>query len=114
MAAKLEWEWADNCRDIIVRKKKGKLTYDEVFRFMHEPEMMNMFEGCLVLTTFRVNKDRDMWSYMDDYIGESAGDSQELMIIGDDTVCPICNEHRLFPQYCPECGHELKVKKNGR
>ena len=96
----------------MIRKKKGMLTFEEVFRFMHERDMVNIFNGSLVVAMFRVHDELDTWA--EEFHEKPEGDEQGLFIIWDDADCPICGEHKLFPQYCPECGHEVKVKINGR
>ena len=110
--AKLTWEWGDD-HEIIIHKKKGKLTVDEIMRFLHEPEQMNLFEGMLAVIAFRVNRERDLYPYSYLMIGELEGDSQTVYMVEDDSMCPICGKNTLFPQYCPACGEPVKVKKEG-
>lgn len=113
MAAKLTWTWGERNDEIEISKKKGKITIDELFRFMHEQEQLNCFDGALVVYAFRVNGDRDMWNYLEDFSGAPEGDVVTVQIVGDDTLCPVCGEKRLFPQYCPDCGRKLEEPKKG-
>lgn len=106
MAAKLSWEWADGAEhSIIVRKKKGRLSLDDIWDFMHTQEMLNAFEGSLVCWIFRPLRDRDSGWF--GYEGDE-GDAQELIIVQDETRCPICGRNDLFADYCPACGEKLK------
>lgn len=106
--AKFQWEWSgDYGNEITIRKAKGKITFDELFRFFHEQDMLNLFDGDLIVIAFCVHAERDMYDYNDNILGEPAGDSLDVQVVQDDTVCPICGKNRLFPQYCPECGHKL-------
>lgn len=107
MAAKLTWEWGERDTEIIISKKRGKITFDELMRFMHEQEQLRTFDGDLVLTMFRVSSQRDMYTYLDALFGEPEGDTLTVQIVQDDTRCPVCGEKRLFPQYCPDCGRKL-------
>lgn len=105
--ARLTWEWGDD-HDIIIKKKRGKLTVDEILHFLHEPEQVRAFDGMLALIAFRVNSERDLYPYSYEMHGEPEGDSRTVYMLEDDTVCPICGKNRLFPQYCPECGTKIK------
>ena len=110
MAAKLTWEWGDQANNVIVvHKKKGKITYDELFQFFHEREQLIQFDGCIVVTAFQISSERDMHPFSYEMLGEPEGDSQEVILIQDDTVCPFCGKNRLYPQYCPECGAKVEV-----
>ncbi len=109
--SKLSWEFGERDGEVIIRKKKGKITIDELIRFMHEPDLLNSFDGDLVLIQFRVSSNRDMWDYMDDFYGKPEGDIQVIEIVTDDSICPVCGEHRLFPGYCPDCGRKLIIDK---
>ena len=113
MAAKLNLEWGDG-NDIILTKKKGKITFDEVLRFMHEREQLWSFDGDLMIFQFRVSDQHDMVDFSEEMHGASEGDMVVLQVVGDDTVCPVCGEKRLFPQYCPDCGRKLDEEKGGR
>lgn len=110
MAAKLTWEWGDRPGEVILHKKKGKITYDEVMCFFHEQNMLNMFDGTLVLTMFRVNSERDMYPYSTLICGEPEGDEQTVWIVDDGSSCPICGQE-IYLQYCPQCGEKLYGKK---
>ena len=50
----------------------------------------------LIVIAFRVHAERDMYDY-NDILGEPAGDSLDVQVVQDDTVCPICGKNRLFP-----------------
>lgn len=108
---KLSIEWGDRDGDLIITKKKGKISFDELIRFMHEQNQLNMFDGDLVVIQFMVSSQRDMYNYLEDFIGEPEGDSMVVNIVTDDSVCPCCGEKRLFPAYCPDCGRRLDEKK---
>ena len=114
MAAKLKIVRGDRDTDYQIQKKKGKITFDELLRFMHERDQTFQFDGMLCVVAFRVSSERDMYSYMDEWNGAPEGDALDIMMIGDDTVCPFCGENRLFLQYCPDCGRELIVKEKSR
>lgn len=101
--AKLTWEYAENGTDIIVRKAKGKITIQELFDFLHEPKQTNCFDGTLAVVMFRVNSNRDI-PYLYE---EPAGDAQEVIMVGDDSTCPICGRPDMAVQYCPDCGRKL-------
>ena len=103
--AKLTWEWGNNRNVIIVRKKRGKITQDELIRFMNESGQYNVFGGALMIQMFRVNGTE----YLDDgYLNEDSGDDTAVLYILDDGgVCPVCGALREAIQYCPECGHRL-------
>ena len=106
----LSWEWGRDDNSIIIRKKKGKLTYEDVWRFMHEQEQLNVFEGALIVDMFRPMRDRcDGW---DDLFSQAdEGDAQMFYFIQDDTPCPICGRDDLFPQCCPACGETIKMER---
>ena len=59
MAAKLTLEWGDG-NDLILRKKKGKITFQEVLMFMHEREQLFNFDGDLMVFQFRVSDQHDV------------------------------------------------------
>lgn len=106
--AKLTWEWSDPDRNIItVRKAKGKITMQELIEFLHEPKQINCFDGKLAIFMFRVNGDADLHPFG---WNEPQGDAQDLLMIEDESHCPICNQ-QMFIQYCPECGHKLFGKE---
>lgn len=107
MAARLTWTYGDRDDEIIVLKKKGKITFDELIRFMHEREQLNIFDGDLAVIAFRVNSERDLYDFATELTGVPEGDTLDVMIVGDETICPVCGEKRLFPQYCPDCGRKL-------
>jgi hypothetical protein len=53
--SKLAWEWGDHDDEIVVRKKKGKLTLDEVWEFLQERDQLNAFgENSLAVILFRL------------------------------------------------------------
>ena len=100
----LTWEWHENGRAIIVHKSRGKITFDEVWKFFHDPKMTNIFDGALIVDLFRVNADRD--SYGEE--NEDPGDSQMFWVWNDENpTCPVCGDRDLTLQYCPECGTKL-------
>ena len=112
MAAKLTWEYSDEAgHEITIRKKKGMLTVDEIVRFLHERDQLNVFDGMLAVICFRVNSERDMFPY--NLWDKPEGDAQDVYMIGDEELCPLCGKHTLFPQYCPACGEKIKVPKEG-
>lgn len=112
MAAKLTWEYGDDDgHSIVIHKSKGRLTMDEIMRFLHERDQLSVFEGMLAVMAFRVNGERDLCPYSLDFFGKPEGDSQEVYMIGDDEICPLCGKNKLFPQYCPECGTKLIQEK---
>lgn len=109
MTKGLSWEWGDDDgHSIIIKKKKGKITCDDIWQFMHERELLNMFEGDLVMWFFRPSTEREFYG-MDDRRDE--GDAQMLQIVQDGDPCPICGKNILFPQYCPKCGEKLRQPK---
>ena len=112
MAAKLTMEYGDRPGEVILMKKKGKITFDEVMRFFHDPERLLMFDGALVVTAFRVNSERDMFPYSELISGEPEGDEQSVWIVDDGSSCPICGQE-IYLQYCPQCGENL-LRKKGR
>jgi len=107
--SKLTWEWADNMHDIWIHKAKGKLTLDDIWDFLHTRDLLDVFDGALAVISFRVRADRDV--ALDVWEQEEEGDHQLIEIVSDDSDCPICGKHTLFPQYCPECGTSLKWEK---
>ena len=109
--SKLSWHWGDRDGDIIVEKKRGKITIDELIRYLHEPDQLNCFDGDLMVIQFRVSDQKDMYDYSDVIFGESEGDSQLVQLVTDDSACPCCGKNRLFPAYCPDCGRKLVEKK---
>jgi len=108
MAAKISYEWTEKGNSIIIRKSKGLLTVEDIFRFLHERDQVNAFDGALAVICFRVSGEREPF-FLDD--GKENGDAQEVYMIGDDELCPICGENKLFPQYCPACGEKIKEPK---
>lgn len=109
---KLTWEYDDDDgRCIVIRKKKGMLTVDEIMRFLHERDQLNVFDGDLAVIVFRVNSERDMCPFGE--WNRPEGDAQDVYMIGDEEFCPICGQNKLFPQYCPSCGEKIKVPKGG-
>lgn len=112
MAAKLTMEWTDKPGTVVLNKKKGKITFDEVIRFFHEREQLYQFEGALVVMAFRVLSERDMFPY--DFMGgEPEGDTLEVLLVSGDSddECPICGNH-AYLQYCPDCGRKLFGKED--
>ena len=109
--SKLSWHWGDRDGDIIVEKKRGKITIDELIRYLHEPDQLNCFDGDLMVIQFRVSDQKDMYDYSDVIFGEPEGDCQLVQLVTDDSVCPCCGKNRLFPAYCPDCGRKLVEKK---
>lgn len=102
---KITYERGRDDNEIILRKDKGRLTLDEIFKFMHTRDMISQHEGDLVCWFFRVRSDREP-PYMDDWFGDQdKGDSQALYIVGDQDQCPICGAVETL--YCPECGWPL-------
>lgn len=110
MAAKLKIEWDESPDKLIVTKKKGKITFDELMRFFHERDQINAFDGSLITVAFRVNAERDMYSFMDEVYGEPEGDTLTVYVVGDESKCPICG-NIAYTQYCPECGRKLFGKE---
>lgn len=109
MPAKLTWEYGDEDGDtIVIRKKKGLLTVDEILRFLHERDQLNVFDGSLAVIAFRITSERDLYPF-GSYFTKPEGDAQDVFIVDDDTPCPLCGKSRLFPQYCPECGEKIKI-----
>ncbi|MBQ1791666.1 MAG: hypothetical protein II008_15935 [Oscillospiraceae bacterium] len=113
MATRLKLEWGDG-DELIITKKKGKITFDEVIRFMHEQEQLFNFDGELMVFQFRVSEAHDMIDYAEEVFGEREGDMIVLQRVGDESICPVCGEKRIFPQYCPDCGRKLEepIKRN--
>ena len=102
MKKKLTWEWGDHNGEIIIRKQKGKITMDEIWNFLQEPEQMNAFgEGALAVILFRLRQRSISWFEEDD-----EGDAQNVYIIADGDKC-ICGRTELWMQYCPDCGRKL-------
>ena len=113
MAAKLSLEWGDG-DDIIITKKKGKITFSEVIEFLHNRENLSMFDGDLFVYQFRVRESNDMYDFASEMFGEREGDMIVLQRVEDESLCPVCGEKRLFPQYCPDCGRKLDEGKDGK
>ena len=103
--AKLTVEYAENGRELIIRKARGKLTFDEVVKLLNSNQYYNSFAGMLGVFQFRIKGNEYLYDgYSDD---DDEGDVVILDMVGDDSVCPVCGKHKLYPQYCPECGREL-------
>lgn len=111
MAAKLKIVPGERWGDFQIQKKKGKITFDELMRFMHEREQIFQHDGKMCIVAFRISGERDMYSYMDEWNGQSEGDALDIILVEDDMVCTICGNSRLYLQYCPDCGRELTVKE---
>ena len=109
--SKLKWSWGERDGDLIIRKSRGKITFDELFRFMHESDQINAFDGDLMVIQFRVSDQHDMYDYVDEVYGEPEGDTLEVQFVTDDSPCPCCGENRIFPAYCPDCGRKLIEKR---
>ena len=107
MASKLTLEWGDR-NDIILHKKKGKITFAEVIEFMHEREQLRSFDGDLIVFQFRVSEAHDIVDFAEQMYGAPEGDTIVLDVVQDESICPVCGEKRLFPQYCPDCGRKLE------
>lgn len=103
---KITFERGRQDNEIILRKDKGKITLDEIWKFMHSADMLNQFEGDLVTWVFRIRRDREP-DYMSEFDADP-GDSQALYIVGDQDQCPICGAVETL--YCPECGWPLVEK----
>ena len=101
---KITFEWGRWDGEIVLRKDKGKLTLDEIWKFMHSQDMLNQHENDLVTWVFRIRRDREP-DYMSDLF-EDQGDSQVLYVLTDGDKCPICG--KVATLYCPECGWPLK------
>lgn len=100
---KLTWEWGEHPDEIIIRKDKGKLTMDEIWTFLQEPEQMNAFgEESLAVILFRIRQ-RD-GGYFESEPDE--GDAQNVYILQDGSSC-ICGRKEIALQYCPHCGEKL-------
>lgn len=102
----ITWEWGDKQDQIIIRKAKGKLTMDDIWKFLNDREQTMVFgEGALAVIGFRIDSTRDSgWFYED----KAEGDEQEVFILADDSHC-FCGE-LIYPQYCPDCGRKLYGK----
>lgn len=104
----ITWEWGEKQDQIIIRKAKGKLTMDDIWKFLNNYEQTRALgEGALAVIAFRMYSDRDDGWYSED---KEEGDSQEVFILGDDSHC-FCGE-LIYPQYCPDCGRKLFGKEN--
>ena len=102
--ANLSLEWKNTDQNIItVKKARGKITLEEIVQFFHENKQINSFDGKLVMFMFRVNGEADLYPYGWE---EQKGDIQDLLILEDESSCPICGR-KMFIQYCPECGTKL-------
>lgn len=101
--SKLAWEWGDHDDEIVVWKKKGKLTLDEVWEFLQERDQLNAFgENSLAVILFRL-REREYPGWDQE---EQEGDAQSVYILSDGSKC-ICGRTELWMQYCPECGRKL-------
>lgn len=87
----------------VVRKSKGKLTLDEI-----EDAMREVLPGAYAIV-LRCDEGNGY-----DFSGEKPkGDVVELCSLEDGDVCPVCAQ-LLPPQYCPECGADLREVNNGK
>ena len=75
--------------------------------FMHEREQLFNFDGDLMVFQFRVSDQHDVVDFAEEMYGAPEGDMIVLQRVGDEDLCPVCGEKRLFPQYCPDCGRKL-------
>ena len=105
----LTWEWNDNQTGIIVRKRRGKITVDEIIRFINEQKQYNCFAGMLWVVMGRCMGEEYLYDgYADD---DDPGDTLTIYLMGDDNRCPVCGELRKAVQYCPDCGRQLWGKE---
>jgi hypothetical protein len=87
-----------------VRKARGKLSMEEITDALREAEM---FGGWAVI--LRVGEDSGYQGWMDE---DTRGDSVFLYELEDGEQCPICAS-QLVVNYCPNCGEDLRQKKEG-
>ena len=106
MAIRITIERGDG-DDIILCKKKGKITFDEVIRFLHQRDQLFQYDGDLFVWQFIVSDQHDMYDFASEMLGEPEGDCIVLQRVADESICPVCGKKRLFPQYCPDCGRSL-------
>lgn len=105
----LTWEWNRHGNGILIRRKRGRITVDEIVRFMNEERQYNAFAGMLWVILGRVKGPEYLYDgYSDD---EDPGDTVEVLLMGDEDLCPVCGELRKAVQYCPDCGRQLWGKE---
>lgn len=105
MAGKLTWEFVNGHDDeIVIKKKKGKLTVDEIMKFLQQYEQMNRLgEGSLCVIAWR--NIADNYNGWDDPDEEQPGDSVIVDVLQDSSRC-FCGRV-LNVQFCPNCGEKL-------
>lgn len=106
--AKLTWEWSDRPDEIIISKKKGRITVEELYEFFDSRDAVwNFGEGALWVVANRVRDD----AYQGWNMEKPEGDRVSVWVLGDESTC-FCGRV-LHTSYCPECGHNLweEVKK---
>ena len=108
----LTWEWSPNQHSILIRKRRGCITVDEIIRFMNEDKQYNAFAGMLWVIMGRVNGPEYLYDGYSD--NDNPGDVVELLMMGDEDHCPVCSTLRKAVQYCPECGHQLWDAKGAK
>lgn len=111
--SKLSWVWSERDGEIIIHKDKGRLTMDDIFNFLHQPEQLRAFDGMLAVIMFRVSGDREE-PFSLYGIDRDEGDDQAVMMVGDYNVCPLCGKNELYTQYCPDCGAKLWKGRSSR
>ena len=108
----LTWEWNRDQTGILIRKKRGCITVDEIVRFLNEDKQYNCFAGMLWVILGRVKGPEYLYDGYSD--NDDPGDVVEVLLMGDENRCPVCGELRRAVQYCPDCGRQLWEAKGAK
>lgn len=102
MAGKLTWEWTGAPEEIVIRKKKGRITVEELHEFFESRDAVIHFgEGAMWAVVSRVRDD----AYQGWNMEKPEGDRVSVWVLGDESTC-FCGRV-LHTSFCPECGAHL-------
>ena len=110
--AKLTAEWnydqEGKLNILTLKKKRGKITVEEIGDFLrYSPQ--GAYQGNWALIIRAGDQTCGVSGWMDDF--EDSGDVVDLYQLEDGEKCPICRK-LLPPQYCPECGADLRKERS--